>query len=59
MITKDMKVREIISAHPSTVEVLVSHGICSCCLGELTLAESAERKGLSLEDLLNELKSRP
>jgi iron-sulfur cluster repair protein YtfE (RIC family) len=58
MIGKDMKIREIIQAHPNAIEVLLARGICSCCLGELTLEESAENKGLDLEDLLRELRSK-
>lgn len=53
-----MKIREIIQAHPNAIEVLLARGICSCCLGELTLEESAENKGLDLEDLLRELRSK-
>ncbi len=58
MITKDMKVLEIMRQHPSTAEVFLSHGVCSCCLGELTLEESVKRKGVDLEEFLKELNAR-
>ena len=48
-------VNDVIAAWPETVTVFDRYGIDSCCGGGLSLAVVAERHGLDLRDLLQEL----
>lgn len=52
MITKDMKVGEVLRKYPKTRTLLMRYGICDCCGGHLTLEQGAKGK---IDKLLNEL----
>jgi iron-sulfur cluster repair protein YtfE (RIC family) len=54
-ITPPMPVNEIIAAHPATVAVFHDWGIDACCGGSLPLGTVAQKHGLDLERLLDEL----
>ncbi|MBI5253151.1 MAG: DUF542 domain-containing protein [Euryarchaeota archaeon] len=55
MITKDMTLAEVLRGHPQTRQVLLAHGFCDCCGGNLTLEEGARARGISVEKLLKAL----
>lgn len=50
-------VNETIRRHPGAVAVFGRHGIDSCCGGDLPVAEAAERHGVAVESLLEELEA--
>ncbi len=55
MITKDMTLAEVLRRYPQTRQVLLAHGFCDCCGGNLTLEEGARTRGISVEKLLKTL----
>jgi iron-sulfur cluster repair protein YtfE (RIC family) len=55
MITKDTTVNEVLQTKPGATPLLMSYGICNCCGGDLTLAESAEAKGIDVETLIDRI----
>jgi iron-sulfur cluster repair protein YtfE (RIC family) len=55
MITKDTTVSEVLQSKPGATHMLMSYGICNCCGGDLTLAESAEAKGVDIDMLLKRI----
>ncbi|GBE18718.1 MAG TPA: DUF1858 domain-containing protein [Euryarchaeota archaeon] len=55
MITKEMTVSEVLREKPSSTKLLMSYGICNCCGGDLTLAESAASKGVDIDMLLERI----
>jgi iron-sulfur cluster repair protein YtfE (RIC family) len=58
MITKEMTVGDVLREKPASAHLLMSHGICNCCGGHLTLEESAQSKGVNIEDLLERLNNK-
>lgn len=52
MITKDMTVEEVLRKYPQTKQVLLAHGFCDCCGGNLTLEEGARARSINIENLL-------
>jgi len=55
MITKETTVSDAIRQNPKSAHLLMSHGICDCCGGHLSLEESAKAKKINVEDLLKRL----
>lgn len=54
-ITKDMLIREVLTARPDAAEILMSHGLgCVGCPGSQmeSLEEAAAVHGMKLDDLL-------
>lgn len=52
MITKESTVSEVLRNKPSATQLLMSYGICNCCGGERSLAESAASKGIDIDMLI-------
>ena len=50
-----MTVNEVIQADPKTLPVFAKYGVDSCCGGAKTLAFVAEKHGLDLTKLLEDL----
>lgn len=50
-------VNETIRRLPTTVAVFQKFGIDSCCGGDLPLTEAADRHGVAIDDLLDELEA--
>ncbi len=55
MITKDMSVNDVLQKKPQGTHLLMSYGICNCCGGNLTLEESANSKGVDVDNLIERL----
>lgn len=55
MITKDMTVVEVLRRYPHVKQVLLAHGFCDCCGGNLTLEEGARARSIDIENLLRVL----
>lgn len=49
-------VNEIVARYPATVAVFNRFGIDSCCGGAVALEEAAQRDGVQLETLVEELR---
>jgi iron-sulfur cluster repair protein YtfE (RIC family) len=54
----DTTVNELVQRTPQVLPVLQLHGIDACCGGPLALREVAQRHGLDLRRLLEELGAR-
>ena len=48
---------ELVTRQPAAHPVLAAHGMDTCCGGAKTLAEAAEAHGVSLDELMTELKA--
>jgi regulator of cell morphogenesis and NO signaling len=55
-ITPETTVNEAAARFPATLRIFSAHGIDSCCGGAKPLAEVAQRHGLELDDLLDQLR---
>lgn len=56
MIDQHLTVNDVLRRHPDTLAVLNRFGVDACCGGGDTLAEAAEREGIELAQLLQELR---
>ena len=58
MITKEMKIEEVLQKHPETMEVFIKHGFhCIGCAAANfeSIAEGAAVHGIDVEELVKEL----
>jgi len=58
IVTKETTVNEVLRSKPGATHLLMSYGICNCCGGERTLAESAEAKGVDITMLLERINTK-
>lgn len=57
VLESSMTLNELVTRRPETQPVLTGHGMDSCCGGAKTLAEAAQAHGISLTELLKELRA--
>lgn len=57
MITKEMRVADIVKEIPKSADIFRSNRIDFCCGGQIPLAEAVHDKSASLETLLDEINS--
>ncbi len=55
MITPEMTISEVLRKKPSARKVLFKYGICDCCGGNVTLKDSADFRGIDINELIKEI----
>lgn len=56
-LTGDLSLNEIAAIQPRALEVFNRYGLDSCCGGAKTLALVCEKHGLSLDDVLRDIRA--
>ena len=54
-ITGDMVINQVLKDHPETIPVFYKFKVDTCCGGGGTIAKTASRDGINVEQLLAEL----
>ncbi|MFQ6050797.1 MAG: DUF542 domain-containing protein [Candidatus Hydrothermarchaeota archaeon] len=55
-ITEKMTVAETIRRYPKSKSVLLRHGICDCCGGNITIERAARIRDLNIDEFMKELR---
>ncbi len=55
-ITGEMTVGETIRKYPKSKNVLLKHGICDCCGGNITIERAAKIRDIDIDEFMKELK---
>lgn len=54
-VASTLTINDVVERFPDLMPILAGHGLDLCCGGPLTLGEAAERHGLDLSGLVDEL----
>ena len=55
VLTGDETLDVLVARHPGLRSMLMSHGLCTCCGGSLSLRANAAAHGIALSELLEDL----